>query len=167
MLEGGALLLAGANRVGLVKFKRPESGNGIEQAWLSLNFLYGNSYSRDITVYAYGARTGQLETSDLWTLMGGEPQLISLGTLHIISPAAGEDIYVDVSTFVRASGSPYLAFAMQSSDVDLLSSLEANHGHASQLILAQVPEPSEAALMFAGLLTLAGCLRRRAGVGHR
>lgn len=155
------MLLAGANRVGLVKFSRPESGHGIEQAWLSLNFLYESSHSRDITVYAYGSGTGQLDTSDLWTLMGGEPQLISLGTLHITSPAAGEDIYIDVSTFVRASGSPYLAFAMQSSDVDLLSSLEANHGHASQLILTQVPEPSEAALMFAGLLSLAAWLRRQ------
>ncbi|MBI3347644.1 MAG: PEP-CTERM sorting domain-containing protein [Burkholderiales bacterium] len=145
-----------------MKFERPAVGSGVDRAWLALNFYYGAGNYFDVGVHAYGTNVGSLSPDD--ALDGVPSRYYSyVGSLQGSAAAEGEEIYFDVTDVVKATGSPYLAFVVQSgSGVVVLSSLEANYGHASQLILTQVPEPSEAALMAAGLLGLAAWLRRRA-----
>ena len=78
------------------------------------------------------------------------------------SMEAAEEILLDVTGFVQGTPATYLAFSLRGREgYDVFASVETVYGFPSQLILAQVPEPVPGALMFAGLLTLAGWLRRR------
>jgi len=146
--------------VALVKFQRPVGGAGAERAWLSLSFLSERTEPQDIKVHAFGSEVGGLAVQDLQAFLSRRDH--PLGTLPVLEAAFGEEVFFDVSGFVGTAADPYLVFALSANNFAALGSLEVNNGHGVQLLLAAVPEPSEAALMFAGLLTLAGWLRRRA-----
>ncbi|MFG6430422.1 PEP-CTERM sorting domain-containing protein [Roseateles sp. LYH14W] len=141
---------------GQVKFATPLSTN-VGRAWLSLNRLGGTADAHAVSVFGVGSDSVQLAIGEL---RAGS----LLGELQIPAGlSAGQEVFLDVTDFVRSTPAAYLSFNLYSTGaVDLFSSLEINEGLPSQLILSAVPEPSEAALMFAGLLTLAGWLRRRA-----
>lgn len=153
--DDGYLVVAGDTH-GLVKFAAV-AGGGVTQALLSLSHYAHPVYAHDVRVYGFGAGMAQLAASE----QGGGTLL---GTLHMQSTEHGGtgDERFDVTGFVRATAVPYLGFRLEAADefgLDILGSME--YGRPAQLILAQVPEPGEAALLCAGLLTLAGWLRRR------
>lgn len=137
----------------------PCHAGGVTQALLSLSHYAHPVYAHDVRVYGFGAGAAQLAASEQ---AGGT----LLGTLHMQSTengGTGDELF-DVTGFVRATAAPYLGFRLEAADEfgqDILGSVE--YGRPAQLILTQVPEPSEAALLCAGLLTLAGWLRRRRG----
>lgn len=152
-------LFVGYDQIALLKFARPQPGS-TARAQLSLNFLTSFSDYHDIALFGAGSAVGALAADDVAAWRAGE--FVSLGTVTVLGDISSADVYVDVTTFVTSAGSPYLIFAVGAASDEVLSSLEENGGYTSQLLLTPVPEPSEAALMFAGLLTLAGWLRRRA-----
>lgn len=101
-----------------------------------------------VDVYGYGTTVGSLIAAD-----ANAGAL--LGTL--ILPANlryGQDAYFDVTSFVASTHSPYVAFNLRSTGMDVFSSLEFDYGHPSQLLVTTVPEPSSVALIAVGLLAL-------------
>ena len=79
--------------------------------------------------------------------------------------SAGEEVLLEVTDFLRGTSAPYITFRLHSiypSTYVTFTSLENNNGRPSQLILTAIPEPTAGMLMFAGLLSLAAWLRRRA-----
>lgn len=95
-------------------------------------------------------------------LVSADAQL--LGWAPVIDSFSSGSAIVDVTRFVRSEPGPYLVFGVFSSSPLELGSLELGDDTAARLVLTQaVPEPSEAALMFAGLLSLGAWLRRRRG----
>ena len=149
-------VLVSSGTQGVVKFPGEVPNPGIDRAWLSLNLIWLPPSESSVRIYGLGSSTAQLALSEL-----GAGSL--LGTVRI--PADNwSDVFLDVTDFVRGTPAAYLAFTLQSANGQAMafSSLELNQGNPVQLILTQVPEPAHGALMFAGLLTLAGWLRRRA-----
>lgn len=127
--------------------------------YFNVNQPSNASDAHDIEVYGFGTTAEGLDVSDS---RGGS----WLGTLHV--PAGlgvGEDVYLDITSFVQNTSAPYLVFNLRMdpriTDIERFSSLEANVGHPSQLILSMVPEPGSGYLLAAGLTGLAGWLRRR------
>ncbi len=155
VIDDGYLYVDGSSH-GLVKFAGV-SGGGVTQALLSLSHYAHPVYAHDVRVYGFGAATAALAASEQ---AGGT----LLGTLHMhstLNGGTGDELF-DVTAFVGGTAAPYLGFRLEAVDefgLDILGSME--YGRPAQLILTQVPEPAEAALMCAGLLTLAGWLRRR------
>jgi hypothetical protein len=151
------VVVVGADHRGLFKFAAPLPAGGVGQAWLSLNRIWASGGGHEISVYGVGSSSEGLLIAEL-----GAGRL--LGTLQMPgSIYIGEEILLDVTGFVQGTPASYLAFSLTGSDgYDVFSSVETAYGLPSHLILAQVPEPGPGALMFAGLLTMAGWLRRRA-----
>ena len=157
IVADGAYLMASGYIQGAVKFSSAPIHGTVTQALLSVN-LYGLPlWGSDVAVYGYGTTQGQLVADDA---NAGT----FLGTLHLPANLGyGQDAFFDVTGFVAATHAPYLAFNLRSSGTDVFSSLEYNDGHAAQLLVSSVPEPSQPALLAAGLLAMGLLLRRRSG----
>jgi len=146
-----------------VKFSNVAFGQTFDRAWLSVNFYQPLPQQRQLLrVLGFDSVSGQLQFNERFE--GAEIAVQGLPA----SLAVGETVLFDVTDFVRETSAPFLVFRLQGGGGDLLlSSLEVNHGLPAQLILTAVPEPTGGPLMFAGLLSLAGWLRRRAALTPR
>lgn len=146
----------------LIKFERPQNAGDITGALLSLKVLAGYTVWGTVTIYGFGSADGSLVPGDGTALVSADAQL--LGWAPVIDSFSSGSAIVDVTRFVRSEPGPYLVFGVFSSSPPELGSLELGDDTAARLVLTQaVPEPSEAALMFAGLLSLGAWLRRRRG----
>ena len=152
VVDDGYVIVAGATQ-GLLKFAGVP--REVTSAVLSLSYSAYPVYEHDVRIYGFESATAEIAASeqDVGSL---------LGTLHISAVYGASDPFLDVTSFVSGTSARYLGFRLEAGDefsVTWLGSLE--YGGAAQLFLMPVPEPSEAALMFAGLLSLAAWLRRR------
>jgi hypothetical protein len=146
----------------LIKFVRPQNVGATAEVVLSLNVLAGYTVWGTVTIYGFGSAVGGLVASDGEMLVSPDAQL--LGWAPVVDSFSSGSATVDVTSFVRSEPGPYLVFAVTSSSLLELGSLEVGDDVSARLLLTQaVPEPSEAALMFAGLLGLGAWLRRRRG----
>jgi hypothetical protein len=149
--EGDYVLVSGYIQ-GDLKFASNSISGTVTQALLSLNPYGLPLLGSEVAIYGFGADIGALDESDA---NAG----VFLGTL--ILPANlgyGEDVYFDVTPFVAGTIAPFLAFNLRTTDTDVFSSLEYNYGHPSQLHVTTtaIAEPAPVALLFAGLVALAG-----------
>ena len=152
--EGGYLMAAGYIQ-GAVKFSSTPITGTVTNATLSLN-VYGLPIGPDVDVYGYGTSVGQLEAADAnaGTFLGTLPLPGNLGF--------GEDVFFDVTAFVAATHTPFLAFNLRTAGTDIFSSLEINYGHPSQLLVTMVPEPARATLSMIALLGALWSFEKRA-----
>jgi hypothetical protein len=86
------------------------------------------------------------------------PSAEAAGTITI-DPTSDGSLYTCAGCNTVADGA--YAFNLRSSGTDVFSSLEYNYGHAAQLLVSSVPEPSQPAMLAAGLLAMGLLLRRR------
>jgi len=156
-VSDGDYLMASGYIQGAVKFASAPIHGTVTQALLSVNPYGLPLWGSDVAVYGYGTADGQLVAADA---NAGT----FLGTLHLPANLGyGQDAFFDVTGFVAAAHAPYLAFNLRSSGTDVFSSLEYNYGHAAQLLVSSVPEPSQPSMLAAGLLAMGLLLRRRNG----
>jgi hypothetical protein len=133
---------------GIVKFSSLSVPAEITQATLSVNVYQLPFLAPSISVYGYETAQSTLSLSDInaGTYLGAftlPPDL-----------QQGQQLFLDVTSFVQAAGAGYLAFNLRADDAILLSSLEFNRGRPSQLSISVVPEPSAYVLWAIGLLGL-------------
>lgn len=143
----GSYLLASGYIQGVVKFSTSSVPKDVKNASLTLNAYGLPLWSPQINVYGYGTTNGQLAPSDAYAG-------VFLGTLNLNS-AWGQDAFFDVTSFVTSTSAPFFAFNLRTVlwGTDVLSSLEYNHGHPSQLTMV-VTEPGSIALVALGLMGL-------------
>jgi len=144
---------------GVLKFSRASLGTGFARVTLALNVAEYGTGEAEVLVSAYGSAKANVVGSEAYQGNG------YLGVLLFPSEAIGQEFYLDVTSFVQQSTGAYLAFQLSAGQGLVVSGLSFNAGHASQLVVtpsAAIPEPGEAYLLAAGLLTLAAWLRRRA-----
>jgi hypothetical protein len=133
---------------GIVKFSSLSFPTDIAQATLSVNVYQLPFLASSILVYGYETAQSALSLSDVnagtylgaFTLPPGLQQ--------------GQELFLDVTSFVQAANAAYVAFSFRAEDAILLSSLEFNRGRPSQLSISVVPEPSTYLLWAVGMLGL-------------
>lgn len=144
---------------GALKFSSAAILGTVSQALLSFNPYGLPLWDLSVEVYGYGTTVGQLEDADA---NAGS----FLGTLMLPPDLGyGQDVFFDVTAFVRNLNAPFIAFNLRSDDTDIFSSLEFNYGHPSQLWVtttADVSEPSQLALLGLALTVAFGISWRRA-----
>ncbi|MCV2366473.1 PEP-CTERM sorting domain-containing protein, partial [Paucibacter sp. DJ1R-11] len=157
VVSDGAYVLASGYIQGAVKFSSAPITGPVTQAVLTLNPYGLPLWGTNVDVYGYGTTIGQLDVTDA---NAGT----FLGTLVLPSNLGyGQDAFFDVTAFVANTTAPFLAFNLRTTGTDVFSSMEYNYGHPSQLLVttAAVPEPTQAALLAAGLFAVYGLSRRR------
>jgi PEP-CTERM motif len=153
---GDGFVLLGGDSQGVVKFSSTAVVGEVEKAILSVNPYGLPLWGPEVAVYAYESSLAQIDLSD--TNAGA---LIGVWSLPP-NLGYGEDAFFDVTSFILSKPGPYIAFNLRSEGTDVLSSLEINYGHASQLhITTAVPEPGTYALMMLGLAGIGMVARRR------
>lgn len=152
----GSYLLVGANGWdGVVKFSLGSVQGTITQATLTVNPYGLPLWGNPINVYGRGDSSGLLSMSDFG--LGNY-----LGAWTLPNLGYGQDAYFDVTSLLSGLNTPFVAFNLRSGGVDVLSSLEYNYGHPSELIITiVVPEPSAFLLLGVGVLGAAWWRRER------
>ena len=143
----GGYLLVGANGWdGVVKFPVSSVQGIITHATLTVNPYGLPLWGNPIDVYGRGDSSGLLNMSDFG--LGSY-----LGSWTLPDLGYGQDASFDVTSLLSTLNAPFVAFNLRSGGVDVLSSLEYNYGHPSQLIITTVvPEPSALCLLSLGTI---------------
>lgn len=153
------LLVAGYIQ-GIVRFPTAQIKGPVTEATFTVN-PYALPLG-DLTVDVYGIASGT-GTATYGDAFAGVPlgQLVLPANLGF-----GKDASFDVTAFLATANVPYVGFNLRTnSGTDDFSSLSENYGHASQLHVTFVPEPSAAALLSIGVLGSLNA-RRRKSVRH-
>jgi hypothetical protein len=143
---------------GEIEFPMAAVPQPISQATLSVN-PYGLPLPvTTIAVYGYPDTDGRITAADwnVGTFLGNWSLPTNL--------AYGQDVFFDVTTFLRNVSSPYVGFNLRpvsGGGADVFSSLEYNYGHPSQLTVTSIPEPSTVVLLGIGTLGLLAYAWRR------
>jgi hypothetical protein len=147
-VSDGAYLMASGYIQGDVKFSTASIHAPITKALLSLNPYALPLWGTSVQIYGYGTAIGALDASDA---NAGD----YLGTLVLPNLGFGEDVFFDVTDFMKTLSAPFAAFNLRTepSGTDVFSSLEYNYGHPAQLTITEsIPEPSTATLVLAAVL---------------
>ncbi|MGD0651597.1 MAG: hypothetical protein ABSA97_10745 [Verrucomicrobiia bacterium] len=154
--NGGYVLVAGYIQ-GIVIFPTAPIWGSIGQAVLTVNPYGLPLFSTDIDVYGIRENSGFISANDA---NAGT----YLGTMHLPSNLGyGQDASFDVTSFMLTANSAYVGFNLRDTGgPDVLSSMEYNYGHPSQLHVTVVPDQSSTWELFVLALGAVGVIGWRA-----
>jgi hypothetical protein len=152
-----AYLMSSSSIRGVVEFPLYSITVPIKEAVLSVNPYGLPLWDKTIALYGYESTDGILTFADydagvflgIWTI----PE--SLGF--------GEDTFFDVTDFLKTVTTSYVGFNLRTEGTDVLSSIEYNYGHPSQLTITLIPEPSTIFLLGTSLIGLVLVRRLKRG----
>lgn len=143
---------------GIVKFESSPATRSADNVLFSLNPYGLPLFGPNISLYGFNSQFGEADETD-------NQNLILLGNFVLPDLGYGENVFYDVTSFVRGNNSSFFGFNIQADGTNVFSSMEINYGNPSQLTLGgaigAVPEPESWALMIFGFGMIGFAMRQR------